>query len=182
MAMHFPAHEQKQALLERVLRIADERLSASAAREARAFIARYYEQVDIEDLAARAPEDLYGAAIAHLELARVFESGRPKLRVYNPTREESGWASPHTVVEIVNDDMPFLVDSVTMEVNRQGCTLHLLDHPLFGTRRDAEGRLLAFGAPGSGERQESLIHVEVDREIDPSRLEALGAGLVAVLG
>jgi glutamate dehydrogenase len=180
--MHFPAHEQKQALLERVLRIADERLSAPAAREARAFIARYYEQVDIEDLAARAPEDLYGAAIAHLELARVFQSGPPKLRVYNPSREENGWASPHTVVEIVNDDMPFLVDSVTMEVNRQGCTLHLLDHPLFGTRRDAEGRLLAFGAPGSEERQESLIHVEVDREIDPSRLEALGAGLVSVLG
>ncbi|HXS51584.1 MAG TPA: NAD-glutamate dehydrogenase [Usitatibacter sp.] len=180
--MHFPAHEQKQALLERVLAIADERLAPAAAAEARAFIARYYEQVDIEDLVARPPADLYGAAIAHLEFARLFAGGSAKLRVYNPGHEEQGWSSPHTVIEMVNDDMPFLVDSVTMEVNRQGCTLHLLNHPLFSTRRDAQGRLLAFGPPGAEERQESLIHVEVDREIDPGRLEALGAGLVSVLG
>ncbi|HSN22061.1 MAG TPA: NAD-glutamate dehydrogenase, partial [Usitatibacter sp.] len=180
--MHFPAHEQKQALLEQVLRIADERLPAEAAGEARAFIARYYEQVDIEDLAARAPADLYGAAVAHLELARTFLTGKPKLRLSNPSGGEHGWSSPHTVIEMVNDDMPFLVDSVTMEVNRQGYTLHLLNHPLFSTRRDAAGRLLAFGAPGSEERQESLIHVEVDREIDAGRLEALGAGLLSVLG
>ncbi len=179
--MHFPAHEQKQALLEQVLRIADERLPAAAAAEARAFIARYYEQVDAEDLAARAPADLYGAAIAHLELARLFQSGRPNVRVYNPSGAAEGWSSPHTVIEMVNDDMPFLVDSVTMEMNRQGCTLHLLNHPLFSTRRDDSGRLVAFGAPGSESRQESLIHVEVDREIDASRLEALGAGLLSVL-
>src|SRR5512142_3463418 len=115
--MHFPAHEQKQALLEQVMRIADERLAPAAAREARAFIARYYEQVDVEDLAARSPADLCGAALAHLELARTFASGRPKLRVYNPSAAE-GWSSAHTVIEMVNDDMPFLVDSVTMEVNR----------------------------------------------------------------
>jgi glutamate dehydrogenase len=179
--MHFPAHEQKQALLEQAMRVADQRLAGAAAREARAFIARYYEQVDVEDLAARTPEDLCGAALAHLEFSRVFTSGSPKLRVYNPSAAD-GWSSPHTVIEMVNDDMPFLVDSVTMEVNRQGSTLHLLNHPLFGTRRDAGGRLVAFGAPGSEERQESLIHVEVDREIDPARLEALGAGLLAVLG
>ncbi|HUI99970.1 MAG TPA: NAD-glutamate dehydrogenase, partial [Usitatibacter sp.] len=179
--MHFPAHEQKQALLEQVLRIADERLAGAAAAEARAFITRYYEQVDVEDLAARAPVDLYGAAMAHLDLARVFASGSPKLRAYNPNGAEHGWASPHTVIEMVNDDMPFLVDSVTMEVNRQGCTLHLLNHPLFSARRDAKGALLAFGAPGAEGRQESLIHVEVDREIDPGRLEALGTGLLSVL-
>jgi len=41
------------------------------------------------------------------------------VRAYNPTREQHGWQSTHTVVEIVNDDMPFLVDSVAMELNRQ---------------------------------------------------------------
>ena len=179
--MHFPAHEQKQAILDEVLRIADERLAPPEAREARAFIARYYEQLDAEDLSARTVPDLYGCAMAHLAFARRFVSGKPKVRVYNPRPAEDGWASPHTVIEMVNDDMPFLVDSVTMEVNRQGCTLHLLNHPLFSTRRDADGALRAFGAPGTEERQESLIHVEVDREIDPARLEALGAGLLSVL-
>src|SRR6185312_16852623 len=180
--MHFPAHEQKQAILEEVLRIADERLAGGPAKEAREFIAHYYEQLDAEDLAAREPGDLYGAAVAHLAFARAFASGKPKVRVYNPRPAEDGWSSPHTVIEMVNDDMPFLVDSVTMELNRQGYTVDLLNHPLFSTRRDAQGVLAAFGPPGTEQRQESFIHVEVDREIDPARLEALAAGLAAVLG
>jgi glutamate dehydrogenase len=179
--MHFPTHEQKQALLEQVLRNADQRLGAPAAREAREFISHYYDNVDPEDLADRAPEDLYGAAMAHLSFARAFASGQPKLRVYNPRAEEHGWSSPHTVIEIVNDDMPFLVDSVTMEVNRLGYTLHLFNHPIFSTQRDEEGHLKSFGAPGKDGRLESLIHVEVDREIDMKRLKALGDGILAVL-
>jgi glutamate dehydrogenase len=179
--MHFPSHEQKQALLEKVMRVADQRSKAAEAKEARAFIGHYYDQVDAEDLADRAAEDLYGAAMAHLAFARRFSSGTPKLRVYNPRADEHGWASPHTVIEIVNDDMPFLVDSVTMEVNRQGYTLHLLNHPIFGTRRDKEGQLGSFSSSGKEGQAESLIHVEVDREVDPAKLKELGAGIQLVL-
>ena len=62
--------------------------------------------------------------------------GEPRVRVLNPTLAEHGWQSTHTVVEIVNDDMPFLVDSVTMEVNRHGLALHL-DLPPDRARRRA---------------------------------------------
>src|SRR5258708_2103901 len=179
--MHFPTHEQKQALLEQVLRIADQRLQAAAAKEARAFISHYYDNIDPEALSDRAPEDLYGAAMAQLSFARAFASGTPKLRVYNPRPEEHGWSSPHTVIEIVNDDMPFLVDSVTMEVNRQGYTLHLIIHPIFVAQRDEEGHLKTFVPPTGEGRNESLIHVEVDREIDAGRMKALGAGILSVL-
>jgi glutamate dehydrogenase len=179
--MHFPAHEQKQALLEPVLRLAAQRLSGDAARQARDFIAHYYHHVDAEDLTSRSPEDLYGAAMAHLAFARQFTTGMSKLRVYNPRPEEHGWSSPHTVIEMVNDDMPFLVDSVTMEVNRQGYTLHLLNHPIFAARRDKEGNLDAYAPPSRDEPSESLIHVEIDHEIDPSRLKAIGSGIHAVL-
>ena len=180
--MHFPTHEQKQAHLEQVMRFADQRLQAPAAKEAREFIARFYDQVDPEDLSSREPEDLYGAALQQLAFARQFASGTPKLRVYNPRTEEHGWHSPHTVIEMVNDDMPFLVDSITMEINRQGYTLHLLVHPLFTSHRDAEGMLTRFGPAGQEGRQESIIHVEVDREVDPAKLRALGDGILAVLG
>src|SRR3982750_4893982 len=146
--MHFPTHEQKQALLEQVLRMAAQRLGSAPAREeARAFISLFYDNVDPEDLADRAPEDLYGAAMAELAFARAFAAGTPKLRVYNPRTEEHGWTSPHTVIEIVNDDMPFLVDSVSMEVNRQGYTLHLINHPILATQRDDEGQLKSSGPP-----------------------------------
>ena len=66
--------------------------------------------------------------------ARTREPGRPKVRVLSPTVAEHGWASRHSVIEIVNDDMPFLVDSTTTEINRQGLTLHLIVHPIFAVR------------------------------------------------
>ncbi|HJS77977.1 MAG TPA: hypothetical protein VJ778_11235, partial [Burkholderiales bacterium] len=94
------------------------------------FTRLYYAEVDPEELAARVDADLRGAAAAHLAFGRSFSGGTAKVRVYNPVRETHGWSSTHTVVEIVNDDMPFLVDSVAMEVNRQGLMLHLLVHPV----------------------------------------------------
>src|SRR3982074_3154807 len=99
------------------------------------FARLYYAEVDPEELASRQPGDLKGAAAAHLDFGRKFSTGRAKIRVYNPVSTQHGWQSTHTVIEIVNDDMPFLVDSVTMEVNRQGLTLHLVVHPVLrGTR------------------------------------------------
>src|SRR5262245_54490594 len=88
------------------------------------FVNTYIQQVAPEDLMARGLADPYGVALSHWNFARKREPGKPKLRVFNPTVEEHGWQSTHTVIEIVNDDMPFLVDSATMEVNRHGLTLH----------------------------------------------------------
>ncbi|MBL0141154.1 MAG: NAD-glutamate dehydrogenase [Betaproteobacteria bacterium] len=179
--MPSPSTDPKQSILEPVTRLAGQRLSGAQAKEAREFVSLYYGQVDAEDLEARAPEDLYGAAMTHLAFARQFASGTPKLRVYNPKAQEHGWASPHTVIEIVNDDMPFLVDSVTMELNRQGRTLHLLVHPLAQTVRDPERNLISLAPAGREGARESFIHVEVDRESDPARLKEIGEGLLAVL-
>ncbi|MBI3523251.1 MAG: NAD-glutamate dehydrogenase [Betaproteobacteria bacterium] len=177
--------EQKQGILDAVLKLAASRLPQTQRELAQGFIRDYYGQMDVEDMQGRELDDLYGAAMAHFSFGQVFAGGMPKLRVYNPRLEEHGWTSPHTVIEIVNDDMPFLVDSITMEVNRLGCTLHLLIHPLFRTRRDKQHQLQELaGSSAGGEtdyRQESFIHVEVDRATDPARLKALGDGMLSVL-
>src|SRR3954453_11150030 len=106
----------------------------------------YYAEVGPEELAARSAKDLAGAAASHLAFGRRFSSGKPKIRAYNPTPAQHGWHSTHTVVEIVNDDMPFLVDSVTMEVNRQGLTLHLVIPPVLRTLRGPAGELESVSA------------------------------------
>ncbi len=147
-----------------------------------AVVERYYGQVDPEDIAERQPADLYGAALSHWNFARKREPGRARVRVFNPTIEEHGWQSTHTIIEIVNDDMPFLVDSVTMEVNRHGLTLHLIIHPLLLVNRDADGTLQGLGTEGApGAQRESFIHVEVDRVTQPAQMEALAADVVRVL-
>src|SRR5207247_689355 len=111
------------------------------------FARLYYAEVDPEELAARAPLDLKGAAAAHLAFGRKFTAGQARIRAYNPVSGQHGWQSTHTAIEIVSDDMPFLVDSVTMEVNRQGLTLHLLIHPVLRALRDAKGWLLSISQP-----------------------------------
>ena len=163
-----------------------DQLAEGDARLAEAFVRQYYRWASPEDLAERTPLDLYGAAVAHLELARTRRPGTTLVRVYNPTAESHGWTSTHTAVEIVTDDMPFLIDSVGMELNRQGFGIHLIIHPVMHLHRDAEGRLrevLPFGAvPSDGFATESIVHAEVDRETGAGQLEALRAALRRVLG
>ncbi|MGH9766654.1 MAG: NAD-glutamate dehydrogenase, partial [Blastocatellia bacterium] len=147
------------------------------------FVSAYFQHVAPEDLIERRADDLYGTALSHWNFARKREPGKAKLRVFNPMVEEHGWQSTHTVIEIVNDDMPFLVDSVTMEVNRHGLTLHLIIHPVMMVRRQPDGELAeAPGASGEGATPESLMHVEVDRVVSADQLAALTADLTRVLG
>jgi glutamate dehydrogenase len=147
------------------------------------FLERYYRHVPVEDLAEREPLDLAGAALSHKQLAAQRPQGTANVRVFTPTVDEYGWTSGHTVVEIVTDDMPFLVDSVTSELSRQERGIHLLVHPQVVVRRDVTGRLLEVlevSAPDWAKQDhardslvESWIHVEIDRETDPERREEI---------
>ncbi len=94
----------------------------------------------------------------------------------------------HSVVEVVTDDMPFLVDSVTNELSRQGRGIHLVVHPQVVVRRDVTGRLIeVLRTPPSATdlphdaHIESWIHVETDRETDRADLKQITADLLRVL-
>ena len=78
-----------------------------------------------------------------------------------------GFESRHTVVQIVNDDMPFLVDSIANEFNRREIAVHLLAHPVLAVRRDLDGDLLGFG-PEAGERARPRID-DAHRDRPPGR-------------
>ncbi|MDF5979227.1 NAD-glutamate dehydrogenase [Pseudomonas aeruginosa] len=69
-------------------------------------------------------------------------------RVYNPDYEKHGWQSTHTAVEVLHPDLPFLVDSVRMELNRRGYSIHTLQTNVLSVRRCGQGR--AEGNPAQG--------------------------------
>ena len=133
----------------------------------------YYRHVPDDDIADRTPEDLLGAMVSHIELASDRPAGVARVRVFTPTVESDGWSCGRTVVEIVTDDMPFLVASVSSELARLGRALHLVIHPVVSVVRDGDGNLLSIGeAEGEGIR-ESWIHIEIDRGPgDPARIES----------
>ncbi|MFC4329883.1 NAD-glutamate dehydrogenase [Streptomyces andamanensis] len=192
--------EAKAELLERAVRVAENspaggHLPAGMTGEGTpdrdcvlAFLQRYYLHTAPEDLADRDPVDVFGAAFSHYRLAENRPQGTANVRVHTPTVEENGWTCSHSVVEVVTDDMPFLVDSVTNELTRQGRGIHVVVHPQVVVRRDVTGKLLeVLPAAPAGEplphdaHIESWIHVEIDRETDRSDLKQITADLLRVL-
>ncbi|GGZ21712.1 NAD-glutamate dehydrogenase [Streptomyces poonensis] len=153
-----------------------------------AYLQRYYLHTAPEDLTDRDPVDVLGAAFSHYRLAENRPQGTASVRVHTPTVEENGWTCSHSVVEVVTDDMPFLVDSVTNELSRQGRGIHVVIHPQIVVRRDVTGRLIELrtDSPAAGElphdaHVESWIHVEIDRETDRADLKQITADLLRVL-
>ena len=167
--------DRRAERLDEVIALVRAKVAPEQRKTLEAFVARYYGQVDPDDLAERQLADLYGAALSHWNFARKREPGRARVRVFNPTIEEHGWQSTHTIVEIVNDDMPFLVDSVTMEVNRHGLTLHLIIHPLIAGRSRRRRHAARDWAPRA-RRRRGASRSSTSRSTaspDPARLEAL---------
>ncbi|MCC5859208.1 MAG: NAD-glutamate dehydrogenase [Ectothiorhodospiraceae bacterium] len=175
---------QKQQLMEQVCRHVAQRWPHPQAEELQGFIRHYYYRVPPEDLAERSVGDLYGAAVSHWNLARRRRSDTPRINVYNPEPEQHGWESSHTIIQIVVDDLPFLVDSVAMALGRHGLTVHLIIHPILQARREQRGELRQVsGGPGNGETlPEAWMHFEVDRQPDGPELEALRETILQVLG
>ena len=90
------------------------------------FVSAYYENADPEEIVLRGPAALFALANAHWRLLETpLPAALPRVRVFNPSLEEDGFISDHSVVQIVQEDMPFLVDSVTMAVNASRRTAHL---------------------------------------------------------
>ena len=138
------------------------------------FLRTYFRGVGEEDLAERAPATLAGAARSHLELGWRRAPGQSLVRIFNPDRERDGFESPHTLVQIITDDRPFLVDSVGIAFGRAGLAMHLIVHPVLEVRRDARGRLAGLGANGDQPHvAESWELYEIDRQTDPAAIERL---------
>jgi len=175
--MHQSSSEEHRRIVAATAAAADKLPRSLRGSGARAYLAAYYANVEAEDLAGRPGAELATMALLHRQFAEQ-RRGRALVRVFNPTLRDHGYTSPHTVIEMVNDDMPFLVDSIGLALAQRSLTLHFLAHPIFDVSRDAKGKLLALQERGhetplKKSRLESFQHLEVDRVVDPEALSAL---------
>src|SRR4030088_2498689 len=124
--MTITPEQRKADLVERLATEAHKRVKEDEAVSAEAFVRRYFALVAPDDIIYTSFDTLIGGALSLWEFGKVRQPGKPNVRLFNPTAEKNGWSLEHTIIEVINDDMPFIVDSVTAEINRQERNIHLL--------------------------------------------------------
>ncbi|MDR9455217.1 MAG: NAD-glutamate dehydrogenase [Spiribacter sp.] len=168
--------------IEELLARVESRWPAAQQRLIQTFLKHYHGAVSTRDLNERDTQNLYGAALSHWALAQTRTAGRARVQAYNPDPEQNGWESTHTVVQIVTDDQPFLVDSVSMALNELGLIIHLIVHPVLQVARDERAMIQSVGAePSEPGQAEAWIQFEVDRQSETSQLEAIEKAVEAAL-
>jgi glutamate dehydrogenase len=170
------------ATLDGVLLALGRRLSGTKLKEAEGFARLFLQRVPSDELAGRHADAWAGLICDLLGYMRQRRADQPKVRVFNPEAGQHGWDSTHTVVQIVNDDMPFLVDSVGMVIAQADAVVHSIIHPVVAVERDPGGHVLAIHAASAGKgRRESLIHLEIDRQAEPQDLSRLAHAIESAL-
>ncbi|MGY1856115.1 NAD-glutamate dehydrogenase [Modestobacter sp. SYSU DS0290] len=187
MAALEAAQQEKRRLLDRAAETAGTLAAEPAAgpvppapADTAALLHRFYAGEPAAEIVGHDPADLAALALAHLTLAASRPPGTATVDVHRT-------ADGRAVLRVVVDDMPYLVDSVTAEVVRQGVAVEHVVHPVVVVRRDAEGALTAFcdsadaAASGPDAAAESWMAVVLAGQVDDEAAADLVAGLAGVL-
>ncbi|MEM9302884.1 MAG: NAD-glutamate dehydrogenase [Pseudomonadota bacterium] len=175
---------REPAVLDTVVELLTREASPAAARKLGTFARRYLHRVPDAELSRRTPENWAG--LVRSQFRFVTERGlgeAAQVRIFNPTMESDGWETSHTVIEILCDDRPFLVDSTTLAISEFDASIHLIIHPVFQVQRDAGGFLMQLGGGEEldGAAAESVMHFEIDRVTERRVLDELQARIETAL-
>ncbi|MEM7424743.1 MAG: NAD-glutamate dehydrogenase [Pseudomonadota bacterium] len=174
-----PDNKKLKAFVSQISR----KLGSKASAQLKAFVHCLYGDAHLDDLKAYSTEALAEAAKDSIDFFKAHRPGRAGVRVRNS--DHSGLASV-TLVEITNDDMPFLLDSVLGVLNEQSHRIELVLHPVIASRRSAAGAVTEI-IPSSDAlhdasiSHESLIQIHVDRLETEEEREVLRSMLVSVM-
>ncbi|GAB3792334.1 NAD-glutamate dehydrogenase [Dyella agri] len=139
--------------------------------EAQFFIGAFFARISEGDCGLHTPAQWAAVVNGLLDFMQQRTPGRAAVRVANP---EAG----HGWLQIVTDDMPFLIDTVSMLVSARS-RIHAVVHPVLPVQRDAGGKLLGLG--GEQGVAESVMHFEIDRMADAAEQAQLVAQIESAL-
>lgn len=174
--------QSRDAIVEQVVANIQAKIPPKKAALAAHFVRQFLATASVEDLYAKDPNDLYGAMLSLWNFCLQRQANEAKFRIYNPNYEKHGWLTTHTVVEVCVNDMPFLVDSFRMELDRLGYTVHIIIHEGgLWINRDHEGTITELQNGNAREPsnavREAILYIEIDRQSDATALQALQQNL-----
>jgi glutamate dehydrogenase len=174
-----------QCILEKISNIAKQKVTSEHIPLLAAFIEQYYAHANLEALKSHSIENLAASVISLWNLAYQRLPGQTKIHVFNPSIKEGAWETNFTVLQLIADDKPFLVDSTRMEINRQNFTIFFSNHVGdVKVRRNPQGEIvqvLSTEAASSDRQVEALIYMEIGKISDHDVLKSLARKLQKVL-
>ena len=166
----------KNAIVDQIVESLSDSIVPAKASKLVSFARHYLRRISARELSKHPAEHWRGMINGHFEFGRKRIRGQTLMRVFNPVEENDGWTTSHTVIEVVTDDMPFLVDSTSLALVEAGVSYYRLIHPVYNVVRDQGGHLMNLSPlrePLEGSQRESIMHFEIDRETDPEALAEL---------
>ncbi|TXH05342.1 MAG: NAD-glutamate dehydrogenase [Nevskiaceae bacterium] len=151
-------NQEHELLLAQLEARAEGRLPAAQRELFRRFLRDYYEMSSLDALRQRTPAELLDIALDHWQFAQGRQPGEARVRALAPGDPAGTGRAALASIDTCTDDMPFLVDTVTMAVREAGVAIDWTVHPVLRLRRDAGGAITAVGEGAD----ESLIHVEFE--------------------
>ncbi len=147
------------------------------------YIRQLYLQTPLDFLKKVDARVLFIAAMQHFAFAN---SRKPqedwRIKIYNPAIQEDGWESERTVIDLNMPDRPFILDSITAEILRQGYTIYEVIHPVVRLERDKNGLIShIYDADELDKPAESCMHIQISHIGSKKDRKALQAGLEKVL-
>lgn len=183
--------ENRASLIKKYATLAKGKLDAEKYEIHLEFARSYLKTFPLDAWVGRELNDLYGFLF---ELCLFTENGPKsvaKVDVFNPNLDEHGWMCGRTVITVLQKDMPFLVDSIRLELNRRGVPIHVVQSFVCTIGRDSKGKyqnLISSGsgenskeAPPKGASKEALIYLEINLHTEDAQLADIRRSLQAVL-
>ncbi|MFD2228937.1 NAD-glutamate dehydrogenase [Alkalimarinus sediminis] len=182
--MNHVTTDSKAIFLKQLTDAFEEKLDKAEAKKVTDFVFQFFGGLPMEEITGKRFSDIYGAVLASWKFIQHHNFKHPKVRVFNPDLEEDGWQSTHTVLAVLHQNIPFLVDSVRMALNERELTVHSIQHAVLDMERDRTGnlkKLLRRDASTQTDKSESLMFIEVDRHNESSSLDELKSAIETVV-
>lgn len=189
--MSLSLEDNHSDLIRKLETLIQQRNEASEAILIQSFLAQYYLGVSSYDLKEKSLEELYGALISLWHLIYERKPGESKVKVYNPVLEQNGWQSVHTIIEIIHENKPFLLDSIRLSLNKQDLNVRLIIHAEgIRFKRDENGtiqKIIEFDEHEKYSKSKNLpvpetpIYIEIDRQSNIDKLDTIAKEICKVL-
>jgi glutamate dehydrogenase len=170
--------DNKKKFLDQIKDEIQQNLEPEKAAELIRFSSLYLETFPQRDLLGRKLKDIYGSVFGSWHFMQTLNRQQPKVRIFNPEYEKHGWQSVRTVVTILAPNMPFILDSIRLELNRRNITIHTIHHAVMHVERNKNHQLVNLfsrldEAKPQNDNEEALFYLEISRHSDKAEIAQL---------